>query len=188
MAPVQPEPPPFWIGVSVSPIGPALRSQLNIPQNHGLLAVDVIKDSPASQAEIRINDILLTLSGQPLTDQDKLVEIVQAFGEKPIVGKLIREGKTQTYEVTPRRRKSTQFSVNVNVNDPRTFAFQVVRPGAVTAYEETLRLSAQPELMITTNRGTAPRRRYPPRAKLEFPNVSTSLTPRSSSFARPSRS
>ncbi len=72
------------------------------------------------------------------------------------MGKLIREGKTQTYEVTPRRRKSTQFSVNVNVNDPRTFAFQVVRPGAVTAYEETLRLSAQPELMITTNRGTAP--------------------------------
>jgi membrane-associated protease RseP (regulator of RpoE activity) len=129
MAPVQPEPPPFWIGVSVAPIEPALRAQLNIPPNQGLLAIDVMKDSPASQAEIKVHDILLTLSGQPLTGQDKLVEIVQAFGEKPIVGKLIREGKTQTYEVTPRRRKSDH--VNVNVNDPRTFAFQVVRPGFV---------------------------------------------------------
>jgi serine protease Do len=129
MGPVQPEPPPFWIGVTVSSLGPALTSQLKLPQNQGLLAIDIVKDSPAAKAEVKVHDILLSLAGKVLDSQEKLVELVQANGEKSVPLELIREGKTQTIEVTPLRRKPTR--INVNVNDPRVFSFRSVLPGVV---------------------------------------------------------
>ncbi len=108
MGPVQPEPPAFWIGVSVSPLEPALRSQLKLPQNRGLLATDVVKDSPAAKADVKVHDILLSLDGKLLDSQEKLVELVQSNGEKSVPLELIREGKTQTILVTPQRRKPAQ--------------------------------------------------------------------------------
>ena len=84
MGPVQPESPAFWIGVSVSPLEPALRAQLQLPQNEGLLAIDVVKESPAAQADIKVHDILLSLDGKPLDGQEKFVELVQSNGEKSV--------------------------------------------------------------------------------------------------------
>ena len=46
------------------------------------LAIDVIKDSPAAKAEVKVHDILLSLAGKVLDSQEKLVELVQANGEK----------------------------------------------------------------------------------------------------------
>ncbi len=84
MGAVQHEVPAFWIGVSVSPLEPALRAQLKLSQSDGLLAIDVIKDSPAAQADIKLHDILLSLDGKPLDSQEKLVELVQSNGEKSV--------------------------------------------------------------------------------------------------------
>ena len=108
MGPVQPEPPAFWIGISVSPLEPALRAQLKLPENQGLLATDVVKDSPAAKADVKVHDILLSLNGKRLDSQEKLVELVQSSGDKSIPLELIREGKPQTILVTPQRRKPTQ--------------------------------------------------------------------------------
>ena len=91
--------------MSVSPIEPALRSQLKIPENEGLLATDVFKDSPAAKAEVKVHDILMKLAGKSLDSQEKLIELVQANGGKTIAIELIREGKTQATEVTPRTKK-----------------------------------------------------------------------------------
>src|SRR5205085_11276871 len=84
LGPVQPEPPAFWIGVTVAPIEPALRTHLQLPQKQGLLAIDVVKDGPAAKASVRPHDILLSLGGEALRDQAKLIELVQAKGEKTI--------------------------------------------------------------------------------------------------------
>ena len=85
LGPVQPEPPAFWIGISISPIEPALRSQLKIPQNHGLLAIDVVKDSPmAVLANVKVHDILLSLDGKGLDSQEKARRIGPV--DRPEVG------------------------------------------------------------------------------------------------------
>jgi membrane-associated protease RseP (regulator of RpoE activity) len=126
IGPVQPEPPAFWIGVSVSPLEPALRSQLGL-QNRGLLATEVIKGSPAAQAELKLHDILLTFDGKLLDSQEKLVELVQSTGEKSVPLELIREGKTLKLSVAPSRRKADQVSARRAYD----FYYQMVRPGAV---------------------------------------------------------
>ena len=43
---------------------------------------EVVKDSPAAKAGVKVHDILLELDGKPLSDPGKLVEFVQSNGEK----------------------------------------------------------------------------------------------------------
>jgi membrane-associated protease RseP (regulator of RpoE activity) len=129
LGPVVPEPPAFWIGVSVAPVEPALRAQLQLPQDHGLLAIDVVKESPAAAAGVRAHDILLKLDGEELANQAKLIELVQARGEKTISLEIIREGKKQVLTISPRRRKAVKISLHID--QPKTFRFDVVHPGAV---------------------------------------------------------
>src|SRR4029078_12674056 len=62
LGPVQPSPPEFWIAVSLSTVEPALRAHLKIPADQGLIATEVIAESPAAKAELKVNDILLTMA------------------------------------------------------------------------------------------------------------------------------
>jgi membrane-associated protease RseP (regulator of RpoE activity) len=126
LGPVQPEAPEFWIGVSVTPTEPALRAQLQVPQNEGLSVIDVVKDSAAAQAGLKVHDILLRLGGKPLTDQAKLIEFVQANGGKAMPIELIRGGEHLTVNITPQRRKRLGLSWRA---EPRE-TFYFVRPGA----------------------------------------------------------
>jgi membrane-associated protease RseP (regulator of RpoE activity) len=129
MGPVRPEPPAFWIGVTVSSVEPALRTQLRLPDKQGLLVIDVMKDSPAAKAEVKVHDILLKIIDKPLDSQQTLLELVQSAGEKPVQLELVREGRTQKIDVTPERRKPSQFKVSGRM--PRNYQFQFVQPGAV---------------------------------------------------------
>jgi membrane-associated protease RseP (regulator of RpoE activity) len=129
LGPVEAETPEFWIGISVSAIDPALRSHLQLPNQEGLLIMEVFKDSPAAQAGLKVNDIALHLAGKPLTGQEQLVEIVQASGEKAIPVEVIRQGEHVTMQVTPQRRKKATFSFRLAT--PRTYSLDFVRPGAV---------------------------------------------------------
>jgi serine protease Do len=151
LGPVQPEPPAFWIGVSVSSVEPALRSQLKLPENEGLLATEVFKDSPAAKADIKVHDILTKVAGKPLDSQEKLVELVQANGGKSVAIEFIREGKTQTTEVTPQPRKNVQG----NSFKDATYSFQFVRPGAMTPFYQPMRHSDRQDFWIT-NQSNAP--------------------------------
>jgi serine protease Do len=142
MGPVQPEPPAFWIGISVSPLEPALRSQLRLSHNHGLLATEIFKDSPAAKAGVKVHDILVSLADKPLDSQQKLIDLVQANGDKTIPLELIREGKPQTIDVTPLHRQAGQLRVNVQLTHPDSWSYRLVRPGAVVS---------NPSLIVDSN-------------------------------------
>jgi hypothetical protein len=133
LGPVQPDPPSYWIGVSVGSVEPALRVQLQLQKNNGLIALDVVKDGPGAKAGVRPHDILLKLDGEELTDQDKLIQVVQVKGEKTIPLELIREGKKETIEITPQRRKS--FQVEWKWDVPKTASFDFVLPGGILTGE-----------------------------------------------------
>jgi hypothetical protein len=125
--PEVPAPPAFWIGLSVSPIDPALRSHLRIHTNEGLIITEVIADGPAFKAGFKVNDILLTIGKQPLRDQTALVEAVQKNGEHKIDVEILREGSRQTISVTPERRGANARTPSVRFSNN----FHVLRPGFV---------------------------------------------------------
>ncbi|MFO0890035.1 MAG: PDZ domain-containing protein [Isosphaeraceae bacterium] len=105
--PVQAEATSYFIGVNVGSLDPALRSQLSVPEGRGLIAIDVVPESPAAKAGLKVNDILLTMAGTPLRDQEALVEAVQKNGEKTAALEIIREGNGQTIEITPQKRSTS---------------------------------------------------------------------------------
>src|SRR4051794_17403631 len=127
--PVRPEPPAFWIGVSVSPVEPALRDQLRIPADEGLIATDVVAEGPGAKAGLKVNDILLTMGGKPLKDQAALVELVQKNGEKSVSVEILRDGSRQTIELTPGRRKGPLRITQVRY--PGEWNVNFLRPGFV---------------------------------------------------------
>ncbi len=100
-----PESSEFWIGVPVSPVDAVLRSHLTeLPAEAGLIANDVVKESPADKAGVKKNDILVSMGGKPLKSADSLIAQVQASAGKPVPLVVLRAGKPTTIEVTPTKR------------------------------------------------------------------------------------
>jgi C-terminal processing protease CtpA/Prc len=125
----------YWIGVPVSPVDAILRSQLTeLPADAGLIATDVVADSPAAKAEVKKNDILISLAGKTLNSQEKLVEVIQSVGAKPAPLVVVREGKSLTLTITPAPRETQSLSLRVGGGggaggDGTKFVF--VGPGAI---------------------------------------------------------
>lgn len=135
LGPVRPEPPAYWIGVSAGPVEPALRTQLQIPQDQGLIITEVHKDSPAVKAGIQPHDIFLNVDGVALSDPAALTKLVQSRGEKPMKVEFLRRGQKKEIQLTPQRRT---ISVRYQVTPAKTgqFNVDVVLPGAILSAQE----------------------------------------------------
>jgi serine protease Do len=80
----------------------ALRSQLKLPKDRGLVATSVREHGPAWQAGIRDNDILLTLDDAPLAKPEDLDQKLKDAAEKTVSLTLMRKGKTITMSACPK--------------------------------------------------------------------------------------
>jgi serine protease Do len=52
------------IGVGLQTISPVLAAALNLPRSYGVIVSDVLPDSPAMAAGVRVGDVLLTVDGR----------------------------------------------------------------------------------------------------------------------------
>lgn len=99
----------YYLGIQANPLEPTYRRHLQrVGQNQGLVVADVVKDSPAEKAGIEAGDILLALSDRPLADLGTLKAALLATEGKAAKLLLLRNGETETVEVTPEKREVTQ--------------------------------------------------------------------------------
>ena len=92
--------PKYWLGVGLACADDALRSQLSLPAGEGLVVTHVEEKSPAAEAGIMVNDLLLQIDGKPLTTIEALTEQQQAIADKPVELRLLRRGQPATLTVT----------------------------------------------------------------------------------------
>lgn len=94
-----------WIGVACDaiPAGP-LRSHIGVPEGQGLLVSQVVSDSPAHEAGLAVNDILLEVDGEALTSQEQLVDAVAKSKDDGLELKWLHHGDTRTKVIKPVRR------------------------------------------------------------------------------------
>ena len=113
VARVNVEQPKYWIGLLCIELSDALRSQLNLEANVGLLVDAVTDDSPARKQGLERNDILLSarLAAEPpekesrkLSQVADIVKMVQDAESKPVQFEILRRGVRKTIEVTPVER------------------------------------------------------------------------------------
>jgi serine protease Do len=84
-----------WLGVSVQPVTPELAASFGMKGEKGALVADVVKESPAEKAGLKVGDIILEFDGKPIKDMHELPRIaaVTPVGKKAVV-KVLRSGKT----------------------------------------------------------------------------------------------
>jgi serine protease Do len=95
----------YFIGISIAGIEDALRAQLNLPADQGLLINDVIGGSPAQKAGVKKYDIALEMGGKLINGTEALLVQVQANQDKPTTLKVLRGGQPVTIAITPAVRK-----------------------------------------------------------------------------------
>jgi serine protease Do len=95
----------YYIGVSIDPIEDALRAQLALPANQGVVVTEVIGGSPAEKAGLKKHDIVLEMAGKRVDSAETLARQVQATQGQPAPLKLLRAGKVVTIPVTVALRK-----------------------------------------------------------------------------------
>lgn len=91
-----------WLGILALPVDEALKSHLRLDER--LLVQDVVPESPAAQAGIRRNDILLKLGDAEIHNLQDLVQAVETSGDDVMTLTYLREGQEQTASVKPEKR------------------------------------------------------------------------------------
>lgn len=73
-----PPPSPFWVGLECFPADPALRAQLGLADDVGLVVAEVAPNSPAAISGIKQHDVLVRAGDKQLTSVADLIEAINA--------------------------------------------------------------------------------------------------------------
>ena len=89
-----------WIGLRVGEVSAILRDQLDLSKDEGLTIEMVAKNGPASRAQLRVGDLLLSLGERSLATSEALSKALleHKVGEKTKVV-IMRKAKRITLEV-----------------------------------------------------------------------------------------
>lgn len=125
----------YRIGVELSSPDTALRSQLKLAEDQGVVVINVVPETPAVAAGIQQHDVLLTLADKPIPSPEAMRDRLQEIGEKQVPVKLLRGGKSITVEVKPQKHEEPTFVTRwIGLHDatqPRLWRYEVVRPAFV---------------------------------------------------------
>lgn len=97
-----------YLGVRTQPveIPEAARKALGREQNHGLLVLWLEEGGPAEKGGLLVGDILVAVSGQPVSDPDDLFSTLSSdVVGKAIAVEILRGGRPETIQVTVGERK-----------------------------------------------------------------------------------
>lgn len=96
------EPKGPYLGVLVGPIPEVLYNHLPIlPRGRGIVITHIVPDSPASRADLRKHDLVLSYQEKPIEDCEQFAKLIRADKPNQIIKLgLLRGGKETSIEVT----------------------------------------------------------------------------------------
>jgi S1-C subfamily serine protease len=92
-----------WLGVAVGPRPLPPRVAGRLDRDHAIEVIEIVEGSPADQAGLRPEDLLIELDGVALTATDDLQRLMTAerIGE-PVKATVVREGELRSITLIPR--------------------------------------------------------------------------------------
>jgi serine protease Do len=94
-----------WLGVSVSTVTPLLAASENLSVDRGARIVEIVADSPADAAGLKVNDIIIHFGGKEINDVADLVQAIRSSEineEVEIVFVRDKDTKTTSARLTER--------------------------------------------------------------------------------------
>lgn len=93
---------PDDFGVEVSFIDEALRDQLDLAGDEGVIVRDVVLDSPAAKAGLEEHDVVLSVNGEPVkTKWDFRRLLIEGSSSGKVELAIVRQGEPMTLSVDP---------------------------------------------------------------------------------------
>lgn len=98
------KPSDHWVGLQCGRMDAALRAQLGLDEDQGVLVEAVVEESPAAKAGVEKYDVLIKAGDRKVTKVQDLIDEVDKVKEGKLSVELIRKGKKKTVELTPEKR------------------------------------------------------------------------------------
>ncbi len=126
--------------------------QMGVPDYTKVQIGDVIAGSPAAQAGLKANDIILAAAGVAIHDSTQLHDIIYGNLDKPIQLEVRRGGQTVTVTAVPSsKRAQGQGALGISMGPaliPSGSVIESVRYGGLAVYEQVRLLVLLPAQMI----------------------------------------
>lgn len=103
----------YWLGLMCEPCDDALRAQLKLGENRGLVVRQVVPESPAAKAGIQKHDVVMTVDNSPVGTGADLIKMVDAGKDKELAIGLIRAGEKMAVMAKPEKRPAGDFEIAV---------------------------------------------------------------------------
>lgn len=98
-----------WLGVYTQAVDADLAEAFDLKVDRGAIVNEIVEDSPADEAGLREDDIIISLDGDHVRDDDDLVDLVsdREPGDE-VELTVVRDGQETEIEVTLGRRPRSQ--------------------------------------------------------------------------------
>lgn len=103
------EQPAAWLGVYTQSVNEDIAQGFKLPVKSGAIINEVIEDSPADQAGLMDNDIVVAIDGASVETAEDLTATVKRHTAGDVVTiKVLRDGKEREFKVTLAERQESQ--------------------------------------------------------------------------------
>jgi len=132
------------IGIGIQTITPLLAAGMNLPRNYGVIVSDVLPDSPALAAGVRVGDVLLTVDGRMADSVPYVAFRLMSVGDGDKVHLEVLRGQDRLAFDVPVSEKSDSMDQITALADPER---NLVRPLGIVGIEIDKKVAAMvPEL------------------------------------------
>jgi S1-C subfamily serine protease len=95
----------FWTGFESQPVDARVARYFGLQHVEGIIVSDVVANSPAEKAGLKVGDIILEINGAKVSsEQDLLALLVDARAGEVLRMKVYRERTTVTLQLRLERR------------------------------------------------------------------------------------
>ncbi len=126
--------------------------QMGVPDYTKVQVAEVMPDSPASQAGLKPDDIVVAANGNKITDSSQLHDVIYGNLDKPIQLTVLRNGKTVTLTAVPSSKRPVGAgALGISMGPamvPSGSLIESVRYGSQAVYEQARLLVTLPAQLI----------------------------------------
>ena len=122
-----------WLGVYIQNITPELAKALKLNSTRGVLVSKIQEDSPAEQAGIKAEDVILAYNGRTLSNSTELSTLVASTSpETKVTFTILRDGNEQNITVKLGELDVQKQTLARGQGDYNDIGMQVTDPGPET--------------------------------------------------------
>lgn len=146
-----------WLGLALAQVPPALSAQLGtlIPPGRGVLVQSVTTGSPAAQAGLQANDVILSYDDQKLFAPKQLAGLVRTdAANQTVTLQAVQKGQLNTIQVTLGQRPQPKHPATQTHPGSRPFLSQrslpVAPPAPVPPHRQALAWDSFESVQVRT--------------------------------------